>query len=160
MTKIYIAASSDPSMRPTVRHWMRMATDAGMTVTHDWLTVVENHPPGDNSIKALRPHANNDLSGVMNAEVVWMLSAGDIKSEGAAFELGFGLATAMWRILSVRRAILSGPSSLVFRALCNIDVYETHGEAFASILRDHTRVSESVSSRDESTGTARTRETL
>jgi nucleoside 2-deoxyribosyltransferase len=89
--RVYVAGSSLQIER--VKAAQRALEERGHVVSHDWSSLIEEHGanPLDASDKQITQWASDDLHGVYNADVVWLLMPSD-GGFGAAVALGYALA--------------------------------------------------------------------
>ena len=118
--RVYVAA---PWVRRNeAREAAYQLIEAGHVVTCRWLTV----HGGDDRPERLRQEADNDLSDLLNSDIMLLLNLE--KSEGKAVETGFAIATGM-DIIAV------GQPSNVFHYLPEVIWVDSVDEAIR-VLRD------------------------
>ncbi len=110
MTRVYVAGSSAQLER--VKSAMAALREIGHTVTHAWPELVEEvgeANPLDATDAARRMWAADDLRGVYDADVLWLLMPSE-GGFGAAVELGYALAHGIPVVVSggdVKRSIFT-----------------------------------------------------
>jgi hypothetical protein len=88
--RVYVAAASSEMDRAA--RWMDELEAAGVEVTSDWvsiITTVGTANPREASQSARREWAVDDLSGVVDADLVWFLAPEAAPARGAYFEIGY-----------------------------------------------------------------------
>jgi hypothetical protein len=123
--KVYIATSF--VQKELAQKWRDALIKEGIEISHDW-TVVEN-PFSDRGelgvpIELQREWAEDDLAGVVNADVVWVL-APHTGGCGCWIEMGVGIE-------SHRTVIVSGFRRTIFTSM--VDYLDTHEAAFDHIV--------------------------
>jgi nucleoside 2-deoxyribosyltransferase len=126
--RIYVAASSDQLERAKAAIEALQAN--GHVVTHDWTIAVEEHGtanPRDATVEQRAAWATDDLTGVHDADILWLLMPGQ-GGFGAAVELGYALAHG-------RPIVVSGgdPMRSIFTAFAT--VYDRDDQALAEAFR-------------------------
>jgi hypothetical protein len=104
MTRVYVAGSSLQLER--VKAAMTALRTAGHTVTHDWVAAVEaagSAHPVDATEDQKTAWARDDLRGIVEAEVFWLLMPSQM-SFGATFELGYAVCESFYRFMFKRAA--------------------------------------------------------
>lgn len=112
----------------TVKFWIARLREKGVVITHDWTPSDDPHthlPELELAIVRQHEIASEDLKGVDDAEVVWVISA-PTGGTGCWIEMGYAFARG-------KLVVLSGPRRTIFtsRADC---VFESHEAAFEHIL--------------------------
>lgn len=98
--RIYVAGSSRQLER--VKAAMAALRSLGHTITHDWVALVEEYGeanPVDAATSTMRRWAADDLAGVYNADMVWLLMP-ETEGFGAAVEMGYAIAHGVPVIVS------------------------------------------------------------
>lgn len=108
--RVYVAASSKELER--AKWAMAQVRALGHDITHDWVRCVEQEGeanPAAATLSQCQKWAWDDLEGVSNADVVWVLMP-DQDGFGAGVELGYALSNPYMRIICsgpTRRSIFS-----------------------------------------------------
>lgn len=127
--KVYIAGSSEKRELAGIQALQDIVRGAGHVIPADW-TVCEGLKR-DCSPAERRQFARNDLDGVRECDVFWLVvpSGQQDKTEGAFLELGYAMAFK-------KRCIVSGPQARrVDRLFCLLcEVYDTHEAALEQVI--------------------------
>ena len=127
LPRIYVAGGSGERLT-VVQPMIRRLQAEGARITHDWTLC-----PGfdyDGTPAELAGWAREDLEGVRNADLVWVMVPED-KSEGAHAELGAA-------IILGKTVFASGPHCYSARRIFPLlasRVFATHDAAFRAIVR-------------------------
>lgn len=114
--RVYVAGSSSPEGLVEARRIMALLCEAGYVITFDWTKdVEENRAKGVFDVDLSRDerarYAREDRRGVQSAHVtVYVTPPAGVRSEGAAWELGF--AEGLGRL-----TVVYGDSKFLFAAL-------------------------------------------
>jgi hypothetical protein len=122
--KVYVAASSKQIDR--ARAAMDRLRAAGHTVTHDWTASIAEvgcANPIDATRQQRRNWALDDLQGVLEADVLWVLMPADHDSFGAGVEFGRAIDS------DVSRIVCSGACASIFTSLADAE-YGRDDQAF------------------------------
>ena len=126
MVSVYVAASSNDLDR--AEQWTTVLRLLGITVTSTWIPEVRAHGggnPPDATKQERRQWAYNDLCGVEEADILWVLMPPG-RSDGAFVELGYALKAN-------KTVVTSGAYTSIFGDL--VDNYAQDVWAFAQILK-------------------------
>jgi hypothetical protein len=123
--RIYVAASSKELGR--AKWAMDAVRKLGHDITHDWVQCVEEEGEANPASASYTQRANwaeDDLCGVQEADVLWLLMP-ESEGFGAAVELGYALSKPY------KRVVVSGcHERTIFTALANA-CYDNDGAALA-----------------------------
>jgi nucleoside 2-deoxyribosyltransferase len=125
--KVYVAGSSAELER--AQRWIDALRAEGWTVTSDWPAVIASvgdANPRDASVADRRMWSHDDLRGVDNADVVWLLAPKVGTARGAYFELGYAMACG--------KHIISSGDTLQSIFLAHTREYATDEAAFDAIV--------------------------
>jgi hypothetical protein len=131
---LYVAGGSSERL-DVIRPLMDRARAAGVEIAHDWTTDPGwdlGRPP---TVDELGDAARRDIAGILAARVFWLVVPA-AKSEGAAAETGFMLASLMLAPgPRPRHLIVSGEIGArnIFALLAS-EYYPTHEEALARVV--------------------------
>ena len=135
LMKIYVAgASKEIDM---VERYIRILRDTGHVITVDWcaeIRKVGDANPRDLPREENAKFAEDDLSGVRQADLFWLLIP---QSNSAGCWIEFGYACAMRRRpISSPEIFVSGDyGRSIFCALKGVHCYDSHDEALRAIGR-------------------------
>jgi nucleoside 2-deoxyribosyltransferase len=117
--KVYVAGAS--AERGEVSKYMQLLRDAGITVTLDWVAIIDGEDGGVSneglSTERRRELAKADLQGVADADIVWLIVPNNF-SAGAWVELGyaFGLGKSVIASGNYERSIFTSHCVVEFRS--------------------------------------------
>ncbi len=122
---IYVAGASKELDR--CKHWIKALADEGFRITCDWTKAVEKYGSQGDGLTdpELRMFARQDLRGVDEAHVLWVLAPQQSPSKGAWIEFGYALGTK-------KRIVISPPvsDSVIFAKLLTVTECKTDQDAF------------------------------
>lgn len=129
--KVYVAGSSKELERCS--NWIEQLQQEGIEVTYNWVPAVTRELSGEEVYRdfQLRSFARNDLRGVDEANLVWLLAPTTSHTRGAWVEMGYALALG-------RRIVVSPPvstSGMIFARLQGVVECDTDELAYQWVLR-------------------------
>lgn len=135
--KAYLAGAS--AELELCKHWRDRLRAAGVEITHDWIATIEavgDANPADASREQRAKWADEDLDGVANADVFWLLMPPPGRGWGAGVELGYAVGRKDYGT-HVTIVVSGDDSHTIFGGLAP-HYFATHEEAFHHITGQRT----------------------
>jgi hypothetical protein len=134
--RVYVAGASRELER--CQKWIALLNGEGIRVTYDWTKPVEKYGSEGSALEAhqLRMFARNDLRGIDDADIVWVL-APEATTVGAWVELGYAINRFTMPGYGNKRIVISPPISarVIFARLPVVVECATDDVAFEWIQR-------------------------